>query len=365
VTFTDATPRFKSAVYMYRANHGQWNTTWGATDAGPRSARFLDLRGLVRPEAQRRFAEVYLSAFLDATLRGRREYLPMFRDHRAIGAWLPKTMYVTRFQDARFRALADYQEDVDVTTGSARGVAIAEDSLATWKEGVLPLRGRGSNQGTNGVWLGWNRRIAGPDTSRLGRPAAYAITLGDSLRRAWAVGAGTALEFSLSPTRATPGPRSARRDTTRSATPAARPARAPARRPTPPAAKPDTTPFDLTNELVDAAGVAARVPLSAYGAVRRPLPVQILRRRGRDRANFTDTTEMVLQTYVIPLADGVRAEPRFDPARLVTIRFVFDRTPAGTVVLDDVGLSRLEPAFLLATAPLPRRSAFTLFQAGF
>jgi dienelactone hydrolase len=367
VTFTDTAPRFKSAVYMYRANHGQWNTTWGATDAGPRSARSLDLRGLVPPEDQRRFAEVYVSAFLDATLRGRREYLPLFRDHRAIGAWLPRTMYVTRFQDAGFRTLADYQEDVDVTTGSARGVTIAEDSLATWKEGVLPLRGRGSNQGTNGVWIGWNRRMAGPDTSRLGRPAAYAISLGDSLRRAWAVGAGTALELSLSPTRAAPGPRSARRDSTRrDSTRAAPAARRPAPRPAarPPAAKPDTTPFDLTVELVDAAGVAARVPLSAYGAVRRPLPVQILRRRGRDRANFADTTELVLQTYVIPLADGVRAEPRFDPARLATIRLVFDRTVAGTVVLDDVGLSRIEPAFLL-TAATPRRSAFTLFQAGF
>ena len=41
VRFTDGKPWFKSAVYVYRANHGQWNTVWGAHDNGPRSARRL------------------------------------------------------------------------------------------------------------------------------------------------------------------------------------------------------------------------------------------------------------------------------------------------------------------------------------
>ncbi|NJD19114.1 MAG: MFS transporter, partial [Gemmatimonadetes bacterium] len=61
--FTDGAFHFKSAVYMYRANHGQWNTVWQNHDNGPRSARSLDLRGLVPQEDQRRFAEIYISAF--------------------------------------------------------------------------------------------------------------------------------------------------------------------------------------------------------------------------------------------------------------------------------------------------------------
>ena len=36
--FTDDDFHFKAAVYVYRANHGQWNTVWGNTDNGPRSA---------------------------------------------------------------------------------------------------------------------------------------------------------------------------------------------------------------------------------------------------------------------------------------------------------------------------------------
>ena len=34
--------------------------------------------------------------------------LPMFRDHRTVGAWLPKTMYITRFQENGFRPIATF-----------------------------------------------------------------------------------------------------------------------------------------------------------------------------------------------------------------------------------------------------------------
>src|SRR4026207_641896 len=112
---------------MYRANHGQWNSVWGNKDNGPASARYLDLRGLVPEEDQRQMARVYLSAFLEATLKGKREYLPAFRDHRSIGPALPRTMYITRFQESGYRALAAYGEDVNVVTGSVPGVTIAAE----------------------------------------------------------------------------------------------------------------------------------------------------------------------------------------------------------------------------------------------
>ena len=58
--------------------------------------------------------------------------------------------------------------------------------------------------------------------------------------------------------------------------------------------------------------------------------------------------EYVLQSYVIPVADFARAEPRFDATHVASIRWLFDRTPDGTVILDDVGFSALDPAFLVA-----------------
>jgi hypothetical protein len=374
VEFTDGQRWFKSAVWMYRANHGQWNTVWGNQDWGPRSARYLDLRGLVEPEEQREFAEIYFSAFLDATLKGKTEYLPMFVDHRAIGRWLPKTMYATRFQDAGFKALADYNEDVDVTTGSVPGVTVEADSLATWREAVMPLRWRNAEIGHNAVWLGWNNRIAGDDTTKMGQPGSYTITISDSLRAAWEVDRGTVLEFSLAPTDDEPGPREAAEDSTGAESDSVtaqaelqtreqaqvqgqadtrtrahgqvRAEGIPAQADSTSVAT-DTTVVDLTVEVVDADGMTARLPLSRYGATRKPLEITVRRRKGRDESAFRNLYELILQTYVIPLADFAEQPGGFDPAKLRSIRFVFDRTPAGTVVVSDVGLSNMDPAFLV------------------
>ena len=345
-----ASPRdttyFKSAFYVYRANHGQWNTVWNNKDNGPRSGTVLDLRALLAPAEQRRFAEVVISAFLESTLHGKKEYLPIFRDHRVIGHWLPKTMYITRFEDSGFRTLADYQGDVDVETGSAPNVRITGDSLASWKEAVVPMRWKNNDFGTNAVWLGWNNHIAGPDTTKLGHPASYTITLPDSLRSAWRVDSSAALEFSLAPTNVRPPRRKPAADSTKKDTAAKKQATKPA---APPAkAVPDTTPMDLTVELIDAQGVAARLPLSRYGAVRRPLETHVYRRANREEQRFANTFEYVLQSYVIPVADFARAEPRFDATHVASVRWLFDRTSEGTVILDDVGFSALDPAFLVA-----------------
>jgi len=361
ITFTPGHPAgFKAAVWMYRANHGQWNTVWGSTDDGPQSGRYLDLRGLIPPEEQRRMAKVLLGAFLEATLHDRREYLAIFRDHRIIGGWLPKTMYVTRFQDAGFHALADYQEDVDVTTGSAPGVTIAGDSLSTWKEGVEPLRWKSSNVGHNAVWLGWNNRIAGKDTTRNGRPASYAITLDDSLRGTWQVGAATALEFSAAPTAAKPGPRKAAADTAKKTGSDSTAGKGGGRRDSSATTKKkgadkptaaDSMPVRLSVVAIDSDGDSARVDLSRYGVARHPLEVTVLKRKGEDRSSFGALSELVPQTYVIPLGDFAAANPIFKPARLTTIRWVFDGTRAGTIMLTDIGLSNIDPAFMTPRLP--------------
>jgi dienelactone hydrolase len=349
VKFTDGKPWFKSAWYVYRANHGQWNTVWGSTDAGPRSARFLDLRGLISPEEQRQFGKVVIGAFLEATLHDKREYLPLFRDHRVAGAWLPKTMYITRFQESGYRALANYEEDVDVTTGSVAGVSLTGDSLSTWKEDALNLRWQNTPMNDNAVWLGWNRHIAGDDTTKLGQPATYTIALTDSLSRALHVDRQSSVYLSIAPTDAKPGPRQPARDSTKKDS-----SKAKSRAPKKPDAKKDekdTTTIDLTVEVVDANNVTARLPLTRYGMPRRPLETHVLRRADREKTQFANTYELVLQTYVLPLADFVTASPQFAPDKLKAIRLVFDRSPAGTIILDDVGVSAIDPAFLAQARP--------------
>jgi dienelactone hydrolase len=378
--FTDDEPRFKAVLFMYRANHGQWNTVWGNKDNGPRSGRSLDLRALIDPEDQRQFARVVISGFLEATLRGKREYLPMFRDHRTAGDWLPRTMYTTRFQESGYHALAEFGDDIDLTTGTAKGVLLAGEHLSTWNENTVPFRSSGSTQEHNAVWIGWNNELAAPaaaagatgataekgaaDTTtkgaekKMGPPASFSVSVPDALRTTWNIGSQSAVYLSLAVTNTKPGPRQPPRDPKKeeedkaaaAKKPAAKATPKPTPRPKEPPKKkeePDRTPVDLTIELTDAAGHVARLPLSRYGVARHPLDTRIYRRAGRDASRFTTIFELIPQTFVMPLADFAQAAPDFDPRGLASIRLLFDKTVAGTVVVEHVGLSTpRDPAFL-------------------
>ena len=135
----------------------------------------------------------------------------MFRDHRTIGEWLPKTMYVTRFQSSSFRPLATFEEDIDVTTATAHGVKLEGDSLGTWREELLDLRSRNrpntsSSQQSNALRLGWNNRIAGEDDT-VGTPASYTISLPDGLAANWGLTSSSRLDLMLAAVEGSPGPR--------------------------------------------------------------------------------------------------------------------------------------------------------------
>ena len=77
----------------------------------------------------------------------------------------------------------------------------------------------------------------------------------------------------------------------------------------------------------------------------------MLRRADREQSQFANTYELVLQTYVMPLADFVTASPQFAPDKLKAIRLVFDRAVVGTIILDDIGVSAIDPAFLAQARP--------------
>lgn len=365
IRYTGDAPYFKASVYVHRANHGQWNTVWGAHDRGPRSGRSLDLRGLLEGEEQRQFALVYVTAFMEANLKGRTEYLPLFRDHRVIGGWLPKTMYITQFQESSFRPLATFEEDIDVTTGTAKGVGIRGDSLATWRENVLPFRYRTtlsqtSNQVNQAVWLGWNNRIAGEDTTRVGPPAHFALTLPDGLASSWGLGTENTLDFMLTALDQTPGPRKdpEPKEEGEEGEGQGRRGRGDGGGwsiPNPFAGlfsgekeEEEKPPLRLSLRVVDAAGNSGKVLLNRYGPVRRPIEIRIAR---RDDQQFKGNSEIVLQSYSIPLGDFLDAsDGSLDLTDLREIQFLFDESVAGSVVLDQVGFSRMDPAFLEVSA---------------
>lgn len=280
---------FKSELWIYHANHGQFNTVWGRNDAFGISAWLLNTRALLDAGAQRRIVEIYIGAFLEDVLNGRREYRRLFEDYRAGSAWLPDTTYVSRYQDASFAALADFDEDYDIGRGTAGG-AIRGSKLAAWKE--QRLGGRFDERQNNVVYLGWRDsgvyELAVPDGLAAGRKG---------------------LEFSLADANEMPSLEGEKE--------------------APDAPK---TPLNVTVELVDNAGKAARIPLKEAGPVYRPLKVHFRKVPVPGDRTYKKQTEPVLQRYVVPLT-GVEA------ARLRTVRFRFDPATPGTVVLDDIGFS--------------------------
>jgi hypothetical protein len=209
----------------------------------------------------------------------------------------------------------------------------------------VAARSRGGTFRSNVATLGWNNTPTGKDTTTPRAPARVSISVPDSLRRAWGVGRSSAVLVTIGSTDQKPGPRRVARDSSARRDSAAK---APAR-PRPPATPKgtppkDTTPPDFSVEMEDGAGRVVKLPLSDFGAVRLPLESYIYRRKGRDKTQFPTLAEPVMQTYVLPLEAFARANTSFDPASIRTVRLVFDRVRAGTIMLDDVGITTVPAA---------------------
>ncbi len=346
IRYTKPSDMFKSAIWMYRANHGQWNTVWNNRDNGEFTPRSTHMDALISGEQQRQFGRVIISGFLEATTNGKNEYRAMFQDYRAAGDWLPPTMYLARYNDAKTTLLATFDEDVDVSSGTLPGVRITTDSLSTWKENDVQSRSRQSFK-SNVVTVGWNNTPVGKDTTKDRAPAHFIVSLSDSLRTAIAPSASGSLMLTVGTTTQTPGARrgaprdTSKKDSTAKADSTKKPAaKKEPKPPTPKKPPKDTVPPDFTVEVVDAGGHVARLPLSTFGAVRMPIEAWLYRRAGRDKSRFGTLSEPVMQTYRMPFERFVAANREFNPSTLNSIRLVFDRKRVGAVMLDDIAISR-------------------------
>lgn len=103
-------------VYIYGANHGQFNTSWGRKDLFEPVMRVFNLEQLMPGEEQRRVAEVAISAFLEDTLQGETGYRALFQDLRRGQDWLPETIYLHQYQDSATQMVCAYEEDVDLAS---------------------------------------------------------------------------------------------------------------------------------------------------------------------------------------------------------------------------------------------------------
>lgn len=272
---------FKSVVYIYQANHGQFNTGWGNRDIPAPLGRLLNIKPLMKAEDQRRIAEVYISAFLEATIQGETGYLPLFRDYRTGAAWLPEGLIINRFQDSTFQAVADFEEGLDPSLTSLPGVRLRGENLTLWREGLLSFRMESMKQGNNVVFLGWDQ------DEKPGIPA-YTVELPYGLTGEWGLRERDILTFSM--------------------------------------ADLSEEPLDkMTLVLVTGQGEhRLNIPLTP------PLTIRFTK-LGFVEGMILGPVEPVLVTYQIPLQQF-----NANPGDIRAIRFEFT-SPSGEVALDDIG----------------------------
>jgi len=321
VHLTGESFKFKSSLYVFGANHGQFNTSWGRSDSSVPYKNVLNLQQLMPAGEQEEIARVYISAFVEAAMNDDHGFLPLFRDARAGAAWLPDTIFLTHYEDSTHRVFADFEEDVDVYTTTLPGGVLEGEHLADWSEGVVELKY--DHKGTSAVFLGWDLASDTED----GEMPLYRISLPPGLE----LTGDDALVFTLSDggalsERGSPDDEQAESDDSSEASDRE------------PSAEGDeeTHPLDFTLEVEDIYGARARLPLSHVSLVQPALEVQV---RKSDLFNRTKKSEPVFQSFGFPLQDFIEVEPTLDVTALVEIRMIFDVTASGKVILDNLAFA--------------------------
>jgi dienelactone hydrolase len=294
VRFSDPGRRYvKSALYIGGANHSQFNSGWGVYDLSYPARILTDMNAQLGATDQRDIAKTCVSLFLDATLKGDDRYLPLLRDHRKILGWLPKTSYVSRFEDSKFLALAGFDEDIDLSTTTIPGGLITGEGLSQWREQDIDPRYALSfgSRANRVLSVGWE-----PDADHA---PALRIDMGGQRKGLGVTKSSDFLMFSIAIPDAT------------------------------------TTPA-IRIRVKDGSGQSATLPL------REIFPVPPAQRYRLTRLGFLETPSqvLVLQTVSIPLKRFVDTNPRFDPGTLREIDLLFDRNSSGKVLIDDIGIDK-------------------------
>lgn len=301
-TLADKPDGFKALTYLYRGNHGQFNTVWGDDDRGDINSWLLNRRAYLSGEEQRQAAKTLITAFLDASLGDQDGYRQVFRDPVSAAAWLPDDILVTQYQDTTFIPV-DMNEGGGKETVDVAGGTVSAEGVKSWRTIGLFARNGETLLDNHVIELTWEP----------GSEPVYALDLPAGTTAGWGLSPDHALALSFTTAEAagTPGP--------------------------------------VTVELEDGHGTRASLPLEAAAPLHPALPVVftkadwIATQTGYD-LDTKRPEEYVLQTYALPLRDFQAAAPAFNPADIRAIRVRFDGSEGGSVLLDNIGFWAMNDA---------------------
>lgn len=306
--FTDSLNYIKAGVYIHRANHGQFNSSWGRSDFGGTFARLLNTEPLMSGEDQREVAKLFISAFAETIFRDRRAYQSLFLAPEVAAAdWLPEGQYMGRFTSSRSQMLQDFEEDINVRSGSFE-LQLSAENMQVWREENLSARDGGSQE-NNAVILGWDYGDE-MDTENL---ASYTIALPDSLPIALDSFQHIIMDVGL-------GRWSDLEDVD--------------------SRQADSTTLDFTIELLSTTGEKGMSTLGQSGHLPTPaLRSHFMKLSHLNQRMFSNDREIQMETFALPMVlFQTEAGRIFNWRELQRIRFVFDQNPRGVVVIDNIRL---------------------------
>jgi hypothetical protein len=292
-----------------------------------------------------------MSAFFEIALKDNKGYIPLFRDYRRIQEWLPEDIFINRFEDTTFRVVSDFDEDVDVTTTTLKGGRIRCENLAVWREENLGFR-RGGTKENNVVVLGWQHPEPEDSESKPEQPESeesekeemyFAIELPEEPSSNLGLVTDAVLVFSLAEADEEPPEPEDEEDSgdennQESDKDNKKKKKEKEAKKKDKQEEEEKEPLEWSVELIAADGQAVRLPLSRFRAV--PPILKTRYTKFKDESNmYGKAYEPTLQVFELPLSDFVESFPEFRPGQLRTIRFVFDESPKGVIILDRLGFA--------------------------
>ncbi len=296
IKLKDSAYRFKSALYIHGANHGQFNSTWGNKDSFSPFSGLLNVKPLLSEEDQQNITKVYIGAFLDATLKNKRSYLPLFRDYRSAKGWLPNTIYLSKFEDSNVQHLCTFNGgDDDLTTTSGKH-GITGHNLLVWEEWHKKILIAWDNKEDPDHNTNPLLKIAVPTNSIHTDSTSVFIFSAVQMNKN-----NQPFQYVESFAKQTDGL------------------------------------IDFSIVMEDNTGQQIRFLLSDFSYLQEPLDVAIMK---VDILKNTIDSKRMLQTFSFPLQAITTKNKNFNASAIRAIYFVFDKTRTGKIMIDDIGFTR-------------------------
>lgn len=328
VNFSKGFNGFKSSLYIFNANHGQFNTRWGRKDGSSPRINLFNLRQLLPAEEQQKIAQTYMGAFLEITLRGRMEYIPLFMDYRTGKNWLPETIFLSRFDSPEMQYICRFNEDLDLTTTTVPGGMIESEHLTVWREQMVKLKW--GDKETRAAFIGWNRK----ETDSL--IACYSVSIPPGILK---TDTGSSLFFSLADANENSNPHPDKKeeaaDNQKVKNNVNKTEKENGEEDSDKKKKDEKREaIDFSIVLADVNGETIRFRLSDHAFLQPQLKVKMAK---LGFLSSTPGSEHLYQFFHFPLERFLHLNDRFQPGNIVKISLVFDQTEEGVVILDHLG----------------------------